>query len=104
MRGIQITEFGGPELLTVSDLPDPVPADGQQVLDVLAAGINYADTHQTEDSYLAKQALPMIPGGEVVVRGPDGARLLGLLGNGGYAQKVAADPRLMFPIPDGVSD
>jgi NADPH2:quinone reductase len=104
MRAIQLTEFGGPELLTVSEVPDPVPADGQLVYDVLAAGINYADTHQTEDSYLAKQALPMIPGGEVVVRGPDGQRLLGLLGGGGYADKVAAYPAQLIPIPDGVSD
>ncbi|MCW2496798.1 NADPH:quinone oxidoreductase family protein [Jatrophihabitans sp.] len=104
MRAIQLTEFGGPETLTVHDVPDPVPADGQQVFEVLAAGINYADTHQTEDSYLAKQTLPLIPGGEVVVRGADGARLLGLLGSGGYAEKVAADPRLLFPVPEGVSD
>ena len=104
MRGIQITEFGGPETLVVSELPDPQPSDGEQVFDVLAAGINYADTHQTEDSYLAKQTLPMIPGGEVVVRAPDGRRLVGLLGTGGYAQKVAADPNRLFPVPDAVSD
>jgi NADPH2:quinone reductase len=104
MRGIQITEFGGPETLVVGELPDPVAAEGEQVFDVLAAGVNYADTHQTEDSYLSKQTLPMIPGGEVVVRSADGQRLLGLLGSGGYAQRVAADPRRLFPIPDGVSD
>jgi NADPH2:quinone reductase len=104
MRAIQITEFGGPETLVVTDLPDPVPGPGQQVLDILAAGINYADTHATEDSYLAKQTLPLIPGGEVVVRAPDGRRLLGLVGDGGYAQKIAVDPRRMFEIPEGVSD
>ena len=104
MRAIQLTEFGGPETLVVSEIPDPVPSDGQQVFDVLATGVNYADTHATEDSYLAKQSLPMIPGGEVVLRGPDGTRLLGLLGNGGYAEKVAADPRQLFPIPDAVAD
>jgi NADPH2:quinone reductase len=104
VRAIQITEFGGPETLVVHDLPDPVPLDGEVVMDVLAAGINYADTHQTEDSYLAKQALPMIPGGEVVVRDESGRRLLGLLGSGGYAEKIAADPRLLFPVPDSVSD
>jgi NADPH2:quinone reductase len=104
MRGIQLTEFGGPETLVVSDLPDPTPGDGEVVLDVLAAGINYADTHQTEDSYLARQSLPMIPGGEVVVRADDGRRLLGLLGGGGYAQKVAANPSRLFEVPDGVSD
>jgi NADPH:quinone reductase len=104
MRAISITEFGGPEILVVSEVPDPVAGDGQEVLEVLAAGVNYADTHQIEDSYLAKQTLPMIPGGEVVVRGSDGRRLLGLLGSGGYAEKVAADPRRLFEIPDAVSD
>jgi NADPH2:quinone reductase len=104
MRAIQITAFGGPETLVVRDLPDPEPAAGQLVFDVLASGVNYADTHQTEDSYLAKQDLPLIPGGEVVVRGARGERLLGLLGTGGYAEKVAADPKLLFPIPDAVTD
>jgi NADPH2:quinone reductase len=104
MRAIQITEFGGPETLVVRDLPDPEPADGETVMDVLAAGVNYADTHQTEDSYLAKQTLPLIPGGEVVVRGGDGRRLVGLLGAGGYAERIAADPARMFPVPDSVSD
>jgi NADPH:quinone reductase len=104
MRAIQISEFGGPETLQVSEIPDPVPADGQLLFDVLAAGINYADTHQTEDSYLSKQSLPLIPGGEVVVRDADGRRLLGLLGSGGYAEKVVAHPAQLFPIPDSVSD
>ena len=104
MRAIQLTEFGGPETLVVSDIADPTPSDGQQVLDVVAAGINYADTHATEDSYLAKQTLPLIPGGEVVVRTSDGSRKVGLVGSGGYAQKIAVDPRRLFDIPDGVSD
>jgi NADPH2:quinone reductase len=104
VRAIQITEFGGPETLVVRDLPDPEPGPSEIVMDVLAAGINYADTHQTEDSYLAKQRLPLIPGGEVVVRDPSGQRLLGLLGSGGYAERVAADPRLLFPVPDEVTD
>ncbi len=104
MRAIQITEFGGPETLVARDLPDPEPTGGQVVLDVLATGINYADTHQTENSYLAAQQLPLIPGSEVVARAEDGRRLLGLVGSGGYAQRVAADPAQMFPIPDEVSD
>jgi NADPH2:quinone reductase len=104
VRAIQITEFGGPETLVVRDLPDPIATDSEEVMDVLAAGINYADTHQTENSYLAKQTLPLIPGGEVVTREASGRRLLGLVGNGGYAQRIAVDPRRMFPIPDEVSD
>jgi NADPH2:quinone reductase len=104
VKAIQITEFGGPETLVVRDIADPEPADGEAVMDVLAAGVNYADTHQTEDSYLAKQSLPLIPGGEVVVQDESGRRLLGLVGSGGYAQRIAADPRRMFPVPDSVSD
>jgi NADPH2:quinone reductase len=104
MRAIHLTEFGGPENLVVSLQPEPIAGDGEEVLEVLAAGINYADTHQTEDSYLAKQSLPLIPGSEVVVRGPDGSRLLGFVSGGGYAERIAVNPRRLFPIPDGVSN
>ena len=104
MRAIHLTEFGGPEKLVVSEQPEPVAADGEEVLEVLAAGINYADTHQTEDSYLAKQTLPLIPGSEVVVRGSDGSRLLGFVSGGGYAERIAVNPKRLFRIPDGVSD
>jgi NADPH:quinone reductase len=104
VRAIQITEFGGPETLVVRELPDPEAREGEVVMDVLAAGVNYAETHQTEDSYLAKQSLPLIPGGEVVVRDGSGQRLAGLVGSGGYAERIAADPRLLFPVPDNVTD
>src|ERR1700735_1665851 len=105
MRAIQIQEFGGPEVLTVADVPDPTPADGEVVLDVLAGGINYADTHQTEDSYLARQTLPLIPGSEVVVRTADGRRRLAFApGGGGYAERIALNPSYTFEIPDDVDD
>jgi NADPH:quinone reductase-like Zn-dependent oxidoreductase len=45
MRAVQITRFGGPEVLDVVDLPDPTPGDGQRLYEVSSAGINYADTH-----------------------------------------------------------
>jgi hypothetical protein len=45
MRAVQITRFGGPEVLDIVDLPDPTPGPGQQLYDVSTAGINYADTH-----------------------------------------------------------
>ena len=45
MRAVQITRFGGPEVLDVVDLPDPTPGEGQQLFDVSTAGVNYADTH-----------------------------------------------------------
>ena len=105
MRAVQITRFGGPEVLDVVDLPDPTPGPDQQLYDVSTAGINFADTHQIENSYLAAQELPLIPGAEFVgtpVGG--GPRVVGLLDGGGYAQRVAAHPRLTWPVPDDVSD
>jgi NADPH:quinone reductase-like Zn-dependent oxidoreductase len=105
MRAVQITRFGGPEVLDVVDLPDPVPGEGQQLYEVSAAGVNFADTHQIENSYLSAQQLPLIPGAEFVgtpVGG--GPRVVGLLDGGGYAEKVVAHDFLTWPVPDGVSD
>ncbi|MFD0852192.1 alcohol dehydrogenase catalytic domain-containing protein, partial [Actinomadura adrarensis] len=65
MRAIQITEFGGPEVLNLVDVPEPTPGPGQLLVEVSRAGVNYADTHQAENSYLAESSLPMVPGGEV---------------------------------------
>jgi NADPH:quinone reductase-like Zn-dependent oxidoreductase len=104
MRGIQITRFGGPEVLETVELPDPRPGPGMRVYEVTAAGVNFADTHQTEDSYLAPQRLPLVPGAEFAGTGPDGRRVVGLCGAGGYAERVAAAEVLVWPIPDGVSD
>ncbi|NDE51503.1 MAG: hypothetical protein EB029_04580 [Actinobacteria bacterium] len=57
MRAIQITEFGGPEVMQYVELPDPATVGSQVVLDVTAIGINYADTHQTENSYKAGESV-----------------------------------------------
>ncbi len=104
MRAVQLTRFGGPEVLDVVDLPDPEPAPGQRLFDVSTAGINFADTHQAEDSYLAPQRLPLIPGAEFVGSADGGPRVVGLVEGGGYAEKVAAHERLTWPVPDGVTD
>jgi len=104
MRAVQITRFGGPEVLEIVDLPDPVPGDGQKLYDVSTAGLNFADTHQTENSYLSAQELPLIPGTEFVGRAAGGPRVVGLAPGGGYAEKVVTSPQLTWPVPDGVSD
>ena len=85
------------------ELPDPVASVGQTLITVDAVGINYADTHQTENSYLSPQQVPMVPGLEVVGRTPEGVRVLAPV-NGGYAQLAIAATNSLMPIPDGVSD
>lgn len=105
MRAIRITEFGGPEVLTlVDDAPEPEIGRGQQRLAVSHAGLNYADTHQAEDSYLAPQTLPLIPGAEAVGTLDDGRRVVALLDGGGYAEVAAAPVPLTFDLPDDVED
>lgn len=105
MRAIRITEFGGPEVLqVVDDEPEPQAGPGRIVIDVTRAGLNYADTHQADNTYLAPASVPMVPGGEAAGTTPDGRRVVALLGGGGYAQKAAAAEAMTFPIPDGVDD
>lgn len=104
MRAVQINEFGGPEVLEVVELPDPEPGVGEVVVDVARAGMNFADTHQRQDDYLAKAELPLIPGGEVSGRTADGRRVAAMLLSGGYAEKVAVPESALVPIPDEVSD
>jgi NADPH:quinone reductase len=104
MKAIQIDEFGGPEALSYRDVEDPTPGDGEVVIDVARAGINFADTHATRDDYLAKQSLPLIPGAEVSGRTADGRRVAALLGSGGYAQRVAVPEAFLIPVPDAVDD
>jgi NADPH2:quinone reductase len=104
MRAIQITAFGGPEVLQLVELPDPSPVSGLSLIDVDTAGVNYADTHQVENSYLAPAVLPMIPGAEVVGRLEDGTRVAAMTTAGGYCEKTLAHPSAIFRLPDSVSD
>lgn len=104
MRAIQITEFGGPEVLTVAELPEPSAGPGHLLVDVSRAGVNYADTHQAENSYLSASTLPMVPGGEVVGTTGDGRRVVALVGTGGYAEKAVASEALAWDVPDAIDD
>jgi NADPH2:quinone reductase len=104
MKAIQIEEFGGTDAMQLVDLPDPEPGEKEVVIDVARCGINFADTHATRNDYLAPQELPLVPGGEVVGMDPDGRRVVAMLMNGGYAQKVAVHEAAAVPVPDEVSD
>jgi NADPH2:quinone reductase len=105
MRAIQQKEFGGPEVLELVELPVPEPGEGEVLIKVSRAGMNFADTHQRRNDYLAAQQLPLVPGGEVAgVREDTGQRVVALSGTGGYAEYATAPEALTFPIPDGVED
>ena len=108
---IRISEWGGPEVLElVDDAPRPEPGEQDVLIRVTRAGINFADTHARENSYLARYELPLVPGAEVagiVERDQhgfhDGQRVVALVGTGGYAEYVAAPAATTFAVPDGVA-
>ncbi len=105
MRAIQISAYGGPEVLELVELPVPDPGDGEVLIRVTRAGLNFADTHRRENTYIARDTLPLVPGAEVAgVREDTGARVVALCGDGGYAEYATAPASLTFPIPDAVDD
>jgi NADPH2:quinone reductase len=105
MRAVRVERFGGPEVLElVEDAAEPTIGPGTALLHVAHAGINFADTHQAEDSYLAPTTLPFVPGAEAVGRLEDGRRAVALLPGGGYAERAAAPVATTFAVPDGVED
>jgi NADPH:quinone reductase len=105
MRAIQITEFGGPEVLHAADLPIPVPADGEVLIEVTRAGLNFADTHTTRNSYVRKATLPLVPGAEVAgTLVETGERVVALTWDGGYAEFATARREHVFPIAERIDD
>ena len=105
MRAIQMTEFGGPEVLALAELAKPEPGPEEVLIRVSRAGLNFADTHTRTNSYVQKATLPLIPGGEVAgIREDTGERVVALVGTGGYAEYAAAPKQLVFPIPDELDD
>ncbi len=106
MRAIRIDEWGGPAVLTlVEDAPEPEPGPDEVLVRVTRAGVNFADTHASQNAYVARYALPLVPGAEVAGVLEDGTRVVALTGGGGGYAEVAAVPREhVVPVPDGVSD
>ena len=112
MRAIRISQWGGPEVLElVEDAAKPEADEHHVLVRVTRAGINFADTHARENSYLARYELPFSPGAEVagVVEQDGGGfeagqRVVALVGTGGYAEYVAAPAASTVAVPGDVSD
>jgi NADPH:quinone reductase len=113
MRAVQITAFGGPEILAPVELPDPRPGPGELLVDVSVAGVNYIDTYNRSGAYPVD--LPFVLGqegaGRVAALGPGdtggfavGDRVAGANIFGGYAERVAVPADAAVAVPDAVSD
>ncbi len=112
MKAIICNAFGPIDQLRLEDRPDPVPGDGEILLEVHAAGVNFPDGLMVRGEYQVKPPCPFTPGSEVagIVRGLGkgvahlsvGDRVVGLCGIGGFAEMVAMPADRAVAIPDGM--
>jgi NADPH:quinone reductase len=102
VRAIVLRETGGPGQLGLAEVPDPEPGEGEIVVRVRAAGVNFADVLVRQGRYPQPPDLPTVPGSEVAGE-VDGRRVMALPRGGGYAEAIAVDERLVVPLPDGAS-
>jgi NADPH2:quinone reductase len=102
MKAIVVTRRGGPEVLELRDVPDPQPRPGrdQVLVEVEAAGVNFADTVQTQGMYPDGPRPPYVPGLEFAGRlRDDGQRVMGFTHTGACAQRVCVDRGSLLPVP-----
>jgi putative PIG3 family NAD(P)H quinone oxidoreductase len=112
MRAVIASEPGGPEVLDVTDLPDPVAGAGEVVLDLAGTAVNRADTLQRQGKYPPPRGASDVLGLEcsgvvsAVGSGVDGWSVgdeaCALLAGGGYAERVLVPARQLMPVPAGV--
>lgn len=113
MYAITISEPGGPEVLTWTEVPDPTPVPGEVLLDVTATALNRADVQQRQGNYPPPPGASDILGlecsgviaklGEGVTGWNVGDEVCALLSGGGYAERVAVPATQLMPVPPGVS-
>ena len=112
MKAIVAEGTGEPEVLRYVDVERPAPRGWEVLIEVEAAGINYADTMRRRDQYLTRQKFPFTPGSEVagtvvevgedVENASEGDRVVTLLDSGGYADFAVAPAASLIPIPENL--
>lgn len=109
MRAVVLESYGGPEVLTVRDVPAPVPGPEEVLVEIVSTAVNRADLLQTRGLYPGPPMAHEIPGlelaGHVVAAGDRAARwslgdaVMGIVGGGGYAERIAVHERQLLPVP-----
>jgi NADPH2:quinone reductase len=112
MKAIRVDEFGEPGVLEVVEVERPSPDEGEVLIEIASAGVNYADTMRRRNQYVEPQELPFTPGSEIAGTVAEagesvedvsvGDRVVTLTGTGGYAGYAVAPVRNLIPIPDGM--
>lgn len=103
MKAIVVRSFGGPEVMEYTEYKDPAPNNSQILVDTRMIGVNYADTYQTENTYLVQSLPPVIPGIEASFM-IDGKLFVGYASSGAYAEKLVVNKDKIFEVPEGVTE
>jgi NADPH:quinone reductase len=102
MKALVISRLGGPDVLEVRSVPEPVPASGQELVQVQAGGINFADIISAQGGYPGTPKPPLVAGREFSgTRIADGQRVMGYAQWGAFAEQVTASSPLLWPVPEG---
>jgi NADPH:quinone reductase len=104
MKALVISRLGDPDVLEVRTVLDPVPNSGQELIQVEAGGVNFADIMSAQGGYPGTPKPPLVAGREFCgTRMSDGRRVMGYMQWGAFAEQVAASPELRWPVPVGWS-
>src|ERR1700691_2425016 len=105
MKALMITSLSGPNALAIQDTAEPVLKPGQTLVRVATGGMNFADFMTAQGGYPGTPAPPLIAGREFAgVEASTGRRVMGYIQWGAFAQKVAAYPNLLWPVPEHWTD
>jgi NADPH2:quinone reductase len=105
MKALVITALTGPQGLVVQDVPEPTPQPGQTVVRVRVGGLNFADLMTTKGGYPGTPPPPLVAGREFAgLEESTGRRVMGYAQWAALAEKTAAYPHMLWPIPDNWSD
>ena len=100
MKAVVITRLGGPEVLEIRDVPEPIPSSGEELIRVETGGLNFADTMTTHGGYPGTPKPPLVAGREFCgTRVNNGERVMGYTQWGAFAEVVAARSVLLWPVP-----
>ena len=112
MKQVSVSRFGGPEVLEIQDVAIPAPNGDEILVEIKAAGVNWADAMRRAGTYFEHEPFPYVPGAEaagvVADVGPEvktfkkGDRVLGFVGIGGYSQYIVKSETAFSPLPEGV--
>lgn len=104
MKAVVITRLGGPEVLEIREVPEPLPGKGEELIRVETGGLNFADTMTTHGGYPGTPKPPLVAGREFCgTRASNGERVMGYTQWGAFAEVVAPRSVLLWPVPAGWS-